>query len=302
MSHLGEGTYTNVADRSERHGKGCRPRRSCICCTYCCTKYPPGRLVLLVTSMLMFCSTDARPCARVITMNALHRVGGNYTSARYDDPAAEPAIGTDRTVAWAAAAVVPGTCLLWSIYRCPPAHTNHHQGVTAAMHKLETTGVILAILLSMNQRIRQRQRGRSISNRVFRLVSTLPTKFSSTSIRFLHLACRHETTPACIHHAGACLSGHKVSFCARLGDATTEKTSSGCSLMQFQRCIQEKLRFPSGTATAKVIRMLHGGPTLADDLDGPVDSRRELPPVLEEVCLTDLQPLSFMTGTPALAC
>ena len=72
--------------------------------------------------------------------------------------------------------------------------------------------------------------------------------------------------------------------------------------MQFQRSIQEKLRFPSGTATAKVIRMLHGGPTLADDLDGPVDSRRELPPVLEEVCHTDFQTLSFMTGTPAVAC
>ncbi|EIE19928.1 OPT superfamily oligopeptide transporter [Coccomyxa subellipsoidea C-169] len=52
--------------------------------------------------------------------------------------------------------------------------------------------------------------------------------------------------------------------------------------LRTQTIIKEKLRFPSGTATAKVIRMLHGGPTLADDLDGPVDSRRELPPVLEE--------------------
>lgn len=35
--------------------------------------------------------------------------------------------------------------------------------------------------------------------------------------------------------------------------------------------MQEKLRFPSGTATAKVIRMLHGGAALdeADEIDGP---------------------------------
>ena len=31
MSHTGERTYTNVADRSQRHGKGCRPRGSYIC-------------------------------------------------------------------------------------------------------------------------------------------------------------------------------------------------------------------------------------------------------------------------------
>ena len=29
--------------------------------------------------------------------------------------------------------------------------------------------------------------------------------------------------------------------------------------------------------------MLHGGPTLAEDLDGPGESRQNLPPVLEEV-------------------
>ena len=32
--------------------------------------------------------------------------------------------------------------------------------------------------------------------------------------------------------------------------------------------LQEKLRFPSGTATAKVIRMLHGGAAL-DEVDEP---------------------------------
>ena len=32
--------------------------------------------------------------------------------------------------------------------------------------------------------------------------------------------------------------------------------------------VQEKLRFPSGTATAKVIRMLHGGAAL-DEADEP---------------------------------
>ncbi|BDA51281.1 Putative oligopeptide transporter YGL114W [Coccomyxa sp. Obi] len=52
--------------------------------------------------------------------------------------------------------------------------------------------------------------------------------------------------------------------------------------LRTQTIIKEKLRFPSGTATAKVIRMLHGGPTLAEDLDGPGESRQHLPPVLEE--------------------
>ncbi|KAK9902795.1 hypothetical protein WJX75_006292 [Coccomyxa subellipsoidea] len=52
--------------------------------------------------------------------------------------------------------------------------------------------------------------------------------------------------------------------------------------LRTQTIIKEKLRFPSGTATAKVIRMLHGGPNLADELDGPTDSRRQLLPVVEE--------------------
>lgn len=47
--------------------------------------------------------------------------------------------------------------------------------------------------------------------------------------------------------------------------------------------VQEKLRFPSGTATAKVIRMLHGGPSLVDDVDGTTEGGRHLLPVVEEV-------------------
>lgn len=44
--------------------------------------------------------------------------------------------------------------------------------------------------------------------------------------------------------------------------------------------MQEKLRFPSGTATAKVIRMLHGGAAL-DEADEPQDERCTLPVVGE---------------------
>jgi uncharacterized oligopeptide transporter (OPT) family protein len=46
---------------------------------------------------------------------------------------------------------------------------------------------------------------------------------------------------------------------------------------------QEKLRFPSGTATAKVMRMLHGAPPLTDELDGNTAVNGPLLPVVEEV-------------------
>ena len=44
--------------------------------------------------------------------------------------------------------------------------------------------------------------------------------------------------------------------------------------------VQEKLRFPSGTATAKVIRMLHGGAAL-DEADEPPPRTCTLPVVGE---------------------
>ena len=44
-------------------------------------------------------------------------------------------------------------------------------------------------------------------------------------------------------------------------------TAGICAASSFLS-VQEKLRFPSGTATAKVIRMLHGGAAL-DEADEP---------------------------------
>ena len=48
---------------------------------------------------------------------------------------------------------------------------------------------------------------------------------------------------------------------------------------------QEKLKFPSGTATARVIRMLHGVPVPEEEAGAPAPEQAgHLLPVLEEVC------------------